>query len=321
MEGWYRSNVLSSIGWTPEKVNPLLDVAAEYKKCIEQHIDVSVKTSLTCLTVFYEPSTRTRLSFESAAHRLGLKVISVADAMEGSSAKKGEKLEDTGRIVSAYADVIVIRHPELGSARRLASSATAPVINAGDGAGEHPTQALLDLFTIREAFGGLKGLRIGLCGDLLSGRTIHSLLRLLLVCGCEVTAISPDELSIPREVLAKIPQGADAIRKEPDMRKVLPSLDVLYMTRIQKERFHDIEVYERVKHSYRLEKSDLEHASDSLRILHPLPRVDEVAADVDTDTRACYFNQSANGVPVRMALLSAVLGLQNRVNHGVWTAT
>ena len=191
-----------------------------------------------------------------------------------------------------------------------------PVVNAGDGAGEHPTQALLDLFTLREAFGTLKGLKVGLCGDLLNGRTIHSLLRLLCAFGCEIVAISPPELGIPREVLQKIPNSADVIRTEPDLRAVLPGLDVLYMTRIQKERFYDIDVYERVKGSYRLVRADLEEASDHLRILHPLPRVDEVATDVDQDSRALYFTQSANGVPVRMALLSAILGLQNRVHQG-----
>lgn len=316
MEGWYNSNVLSSIGWTLEKVNPLFDLASEYKRCIQQRIDVGAKTRLSCLTLFYEPSTRTRLSFESAAHKLGIKVLTVADASNDSSARKGETLEDMGKLLGAYADVTIIRHPELGAARRLSSTCSVPVINAGDGAGEHPTQALVDLFTLREAFGTLKGLKVGLCGDLLNGRTIHSLLRLLCAFGCEVTAIAPPELGIPREVLAKIPNSAEVKQSETDLRAVLPSLDVLYMTRIQKERFYDIDVYERVKHAYRLERADLEDASDHLRILHPLPRVDEVAPDVDQDSRALYFTQSANGVPVRMALLSAILGVQNRVHHG-----
>lgn len=317
MEGWYRSNVLSTLGWNLDKVNPLLDLAAEYKKCMAQRIDVGVRNPRLLLTLFYEPSTRTRLSFESAASRLGLKVLTVADALNNTSARKGETLEDMGRIASSYSDIIVMRHSELGAARRLASSATVPVINAGDGAGEHPTQALLDLFTIREAFGTLEGLHIGLCGDLLNGRTIHSLVRLLVAFGCRITAIAPAELMIPREVVAKIPGAADAIRTEPDLHAVLSQLDVLYMTRVQKERFHEIEVYEKVKNSYRLDKADLENASDHMRILHPLPRVDEIAPSVDSDSRALYFNQASNGVPVRMALLTAVLGLQNRVNAGV----
>jgi len=318
MEGWYHSNVLSTIGWNLEKVSPLLDLASDYKKCLEQKVDISTqRTRAICLTLFCEPSTRTRLSFESAAQHLGIKVLSAADALNDSSARKGETLEDMGRVLSAYADVLVMRHPDLGAARRLSSTATIPIINAGDGAGEHPTQALVDLFTIREAFGTLKGLKVGLCGDLLNGRTIHSLLRLLVAFDCEITAICPEELRIPREVLHKLPGGADVVRLEPDLRTALPRLDVLYMTRVQKERFHDIDAYERVRHAYHLARADLEHASDHLRILHPLPRIDEVATDVDQDSRALYFTQSSNGIPMRMALLSAVLGLQNRIHQGV----
>ena len=216
-----------------------------------------------------------------------------------------------GRILSGYADVVIIRHPELGAARRFSSTATIPVVNAGDGAGEHPTQALVDLFTIREAFGTLQGLHVGLCGDLLNGRTIHSLLRLLVGFGCKITAVSPPELQIPPDILKKL-EAMNTIRMEPDLKKVLPQLDVLYMTRVQKERFHDIEVFERVRDSYRLVREDLENASDHLRILHPLPRVEEISTDVDGDSRALYFTQSANGVPVRMALLSAILGLQHQ---------
>ncbi len=314
MEGWYHSNVLSSIGWSHEKLAPLLDLASDYKKRLEQKTDVSSqRTRFICLTLFCEPSTRTRLSFESAAQHLGIKVLSAADALNDTSARKGETLEDMGRVLSAYADVIVMRHPELGAVRRLSSTATIPVINAGDGAGEHPTQALVDLFTIREAFGTLKGLKVGLCGDLLNGRTIHSLLRLLVAFDCEITAICPDELRIPREVLQKVPGGADAVKFEPNLRTALPTLDVLYMTRVQKERFHDIDTYEKVRHSYHLSRADLELASDHLRVLHPLPRIDEVATEVDLDSRALYFTQSSNGVPVRMALLSGVLGMEKPI--------
>ncbi len=317
MEGWYHSNVLTTVGWTLDKVTPVLDLATDYKKFLEQKIDVSSKTRLAILTLFYEPSTRTRLSFEAAAHKLGIRILTVADAQTSSSAHKGETLEDMGRIFSAYGDAVVIRHPELGAARRFAATATTPVINAGDGAGEHPTQALVDLFTIREAFGTFKGLRVGLCGDLLNGRTIHSLLRLLISFGCEIVAIAPPELGIPREVLAKIANAADSIRVESDLKAMLPQLDVLYMTRVQKERFHDIDVYERVKNAYTLKRADLDDACDHLRILHPLPRVDEVSPCVDGDSRALYFTQSANGVPVRMALLTAILGLQNRAHGGL----
>ncbi len=308
MQGWYRSNILSTTGWTPERLLPLLDLASGFKRSLDRHEITRERSPFSMLTLFFEPSTRTRLSFESAAHRLGVSILSSADATQSTSSRKGETLEDMARIVSAYADVVVIRHPELGSAARFASGATVPVINAGDGPGEHPTQSLVDLFTIREAFGSLKGLRVGLCGDLRYGRTIHSLLRLLVGFECDIVAISPEELALPREIIQKIPGAEKRVTEEPDLAKVLPRLDVLYMTRVQKERFRDIDAYERVRNCYRLSAKDLEGSADHLRILHPLPRIDEIAADVDADVRALYFAQSANGVPVRMALLAAVLG-------------
>ena len=301
------------MGWSPERLTPLLNLAARYKRLLSQKEAIRTKIPLNLLTLFFEPSTRTRLSFECAAHRLGLNVLTMADAVHESSSRKGETLEDMARIVSAYADVVVIRHPELGSALRFSTGATVPVINAGDGPGEHPTQSLVDLFTIREAYGALKGLRVGLCGDLRYGRTIHSLLQLLLAFECEVIVIAPEELGIPREVLQRLPPNHNGLRANPDLKGVLPDLDVLYMTRIQKERFHDIDVYERIRSIYRLTAGDLEQAPDHLRVLHPLPRVDEIASDVDASSRALYFTQSANGVPVRMALLSAILGSESFV--------
>lgn len=176
MEGWYQSDVLTTAGWTPALVTPLVERAADYKRSLKVRSDPFPPTGLTCLTMFFEPSTRTRLSFEAAALQLGVKVLSVGDADVSSSVRKGETLEDMGRVISAYADLVVIRHGELRAPHRLASTATVPVINAGDGAGEHPTQTLVDLFTIREVFGKFEGLRVGLCGDLRYGRTIHSLL-------------------------------------------------------------------------------------------------------------------------------------------------
>ena len=319
LKDWLRAHVLSTAGWTPENLAPLLDLASGHKKGLSEREDGALNLSREAprlrsaqilLTLFFEPSTRTRLSFESAAHRLGMNVISVADAVRASSARKGESLEDMAKIVSAYGDVVVIRHPELGSAARFASASAIPVLNAGDGPGEHPTQSLVDLFTMREAFGSLKGLKVGLCGDLRYGRTIHSLLRLLILFDCEITAISPEELAIPSEVLQKIPGVKNHLRKEPDLRKVLPQLDVLYMTRVQKERFRDVGTFEKVRDSYRLIKEDLELAPSHLKVLHPLPRVNEIATDVDQDPKALYFAQSANGIPVRMALLSAILGIE-----------
>lgn len=313
LQSWYQSSVLSTEGWTYEKLIPLLDLAGRYKQCIQQKTDISIKTPSSCLTLFYEPSTRTRLSFECAANKLGIKFITVANAGNDSSTFKGETLEDTGKILSAYADVIVMRHPEIGSAQRLALSASVPVINAGDGTGEHPTQALLDIFTIREAFGRVDGLHIGFCGDLKNGRTVHSLLRLLVGLECRITAISPEELAFPPQIIQKISGASNWLSVEPDLKMILPELDILYMTRVQKERFEDPQLYEKVKKYYSLTQADLVNASDHLKIFHPLPRVDEVDTDIDSDKRAHYFTQAANGVPVRMALLSAVLGLQNSI--------
>lgn len=295
MNRWYHSSVLSTEGWTHEQLSPIFELAARYKSGIRQRLDMRIPARYSCQTLFYEPSTRTRLSFESAAHHLGMSCLTVADAGHDSSATKGESLEDTGKIASAYSDVIIIRHPEVGSAGRLARAASVPVINAGDGAGEHPTQALLDLFTIQEAFGQIAGLHIGICGDLKHGRTVHSLLRVLINLGCTVTLISPAELTLPNS------------NSEFNLQKILPDLDVLYMTRIQKERFDDLELYHRLRKYYTLTAADLKRASPRLKVLHPLPRVDEMESEVDQDPRAHYFIQAANGVPVRMALLSSIL--------------
>lgn len=312
---WYDQDVLSTTDWKPEVVLPVLDLATKYKMSIKNGEDISIRTQKTCLTLFYEPSTRTRLSFEAASQNLGLKILNVADAASDSSSFKGETLEDTGRVISAYASVVVVRHPEVGAAARLASTAQIPVINGGDGAGEHPTQALLDFFTIREVFGNVAGLHIGFCGDLLNGRTVHSLLRLLLTFGCEITSISPAELAIPREVLKLIPGASDHVQVANDLRSVLPKLDVLYMTRVQKERFRDLRLYDTICKQYRLKKSDLADSKKRLQILHPLPRIYELASDIDDDPRAHYFVQAANGVPVRMALLTALLGLENKITE------
>lgn len=295
MNTWRDQSVLSTQGWTPELLQPLFDLARTYKQAIARKEDVRISHQVSCLTLFYEPSTRTRLSFESAAHRLGIRVLSVANAGHDSSAFKGETLEDTGRILSAYTDLLIMRHPEVGSVKRLSEHSKIPVINAGDGAGEHPTQALLDLFSIQEVFGNLRGLHVGLCGDLKYGRTVHSLLRLLLQFGCRVTAIAPRELAFPD------------FETQQSLQEVIPSLDVLYMTRVQKERFPDLSLYEAVKPNCSLLYSDLKRAKPTLKILHPLPRVDELDPAIDQDSRAYYFQQAANGVPVRMAILSKVL--------------
>lgn len=259
-------------------------------------------------TLFYEPSTRTRLSFESAMLRLGGQVLGFADPAS-SSASKGETLADTARMVSAYADIIVVRHPLAGAAKVMADHATIPVINAGDGAREHPTQTLTDLFCIRRELGTLSGLTIGLCGDLKYGRTVHSLAPVMAGWGCRLVGIAPPALALPEEFITKITAAGGAYTATDSLEAALPELDVLYMTRLQRERFPSQEAYEQVKGVYVLTPELMTRGKEGLRVLHPLPRVDEIDPGVDVDRRAAYFRQAAGGVPVRMALLALLLGL------------
>lgn len=261
-------------------------------------------------TLFYEPSTRTRLSFETAMLRLGGQVVGFADP-RASSAAKGESLADTARIVGGYCDIIVIRHPLMGAAKVAADYAGVPVINAGDGPHEHPTQTLTDLFAIRRAFGRLDSLRVGLCGDLKYGRTVHSLAPALARFGSEVVCIAPDELQMPEEVLTEV-ETISGRRPEltADLSTAVADLDVLYMTRVQRERFPDPADYDRVRGVYVLTPEVLAHAPQQMIVLHPLPRVDEIDPAVDADPRAWYFRQAHGGVPVRMALISLLLGVE-----------
>ena len=245
-------------------------------------------------TCFFEPSTRTRLSFETAMVRLGGSYVGFADP-KATSHLKGETLADTIRMVAGYADAVVMRHPREGAARLAAGVSEVPIINGGDGAGQHPTQTLLDLFTIREELGRLEGLTVGLLGDLRYGRTVHSLAHF----------ISPPELALPRRVREELPTGW---HEHDGLEAVLPELDVLYVTRIQKERFPDPNDYLRVAGTYRITAATLREARPTLRVLHPLPRVTEIAPDVDATEHAAYFRQAFNGVPARMALLEWILG-------------
>lgn len=270
---------------------------AEYPKTL-QH--------LTIATVFYEPSTRTRLSFETAIQNLGGQLLTVENAGDSSSDKKGETLEDTIRTLNAYADSIVLRHPEVGSAERAANVSRVPVINAGDGAGEHPTQALLDLYTIHQAKGKIDGLKIGLVGDLLNGRTIHSLLQLLGLYKVTLFLIAPDALQLPAESQEALTKAGVNLQTVTTWDSVLGELDVIYMTRVQKERFKFVEDYIAVKDSFILDKKVLDKLNKTAVIMHPLPRVNEIAVEVDDDPRAIYFEQVKNGLYVRMALLKQI---------------
>jgi aspartate carbamoyltransferase catalytic subunit len=260
-------------------------------------------------TLFYEPSTRTRFSFETAMHRLGGRVISTENAAEFSSVSKGETLEDTIRILNGYADVIVLRHYEVGSAARAAAVSRVPVINAGDGAGQHPTQALLDLYTIQREIGRLDGLRIAMVGDLAQGRTVRSLAYLLgKFDGVRMWFVAPPPLRMKSDILDHLRERGVDYEEESSLEKVLPEVDVVYQTRIQKERFGDrIADYEQCRGLYVINQASLDLMRPGAIVMHPLPRVGEIAPEVDRDPRAAYFRQAQNGLFVRMALLTLVL--------------
>ena len=257
-------------------------------------------------TLFFEASTRTRLSFESAMHKLGGSTIGFAEA-EIASVKKGENLADTVRTVENYADVIALRHPLEGAARLAAEFSKVPILNGGSGAEEHPTQALLDLYTMKKEKGKVDGLKIAMVGDLRYGRTVHSLAYALSMYNIELFLISPESLRMRREVLQTIKEKISVTEKT-ELEKIVPLVDVLYVTRIQKERFPDAAEYAKVKGSYRIDLKALSEAKKDLIILHPLPRVDEIAAEVDDTPYARYFQQVRNGIVVRMALLALILG-------------
>ncbi len=290
------------------------EVLAAAKKMVPYAEGAKVMHPLTDKIVamaFFEPSTRTRLSFESAVQRLGGSCVTIADASV-TSMRKGESLHDTIRMLSSYADAIVIRHPNEGAARLAARASDRPVLNAGDGAGQHPTQTLLDLATMQEAFGTLSGLKVVLLGDLKFGRTVHSLAHALAVFGCEIVLTSPPELALPVPARRHLEGMGARVSEQADLRRAIHDADVLYVTRIQKERFGDEAEYRRVAGSYRIDPSVLEGAKPRLAVLHPLPRAGEIAPEVDRTPHAVYFRQSFLAVPVRMALLDMILGSGKR---------
>ena len=262
-------------------------------------------------TLFYEPSTRTRFSFEAAMLRLGGRVIGFSEP-GSSSVAKGESIADTIRTVACYADIAVIRHPKEGAPRVAAENTDMPVINAGDGGHQHPTQTLTDLLTVKREKGGFENLTIGLCGDLKFGRTVHSLIKAFArYKGVRFTLISPEELRVPEYVRKEVLRRADVpFLETEDLLAAMPSLDVIYMTRVQRERFFNEADYIRLKDSYILNAEKLRRARADMMVLHPLPRVNEIATEVDADPRAFYFRQAKNGMYVRMALIMALLGVR-----------
>ncbi len=287
---------------TKEDILYILDKAEKFEDVARGERTLKLLEGKILANLFFEPSTRTRISFEVAMKRLGGEVINMT-AQEASSIAKGETLADTIKVVSKYCDAIVIRHPLEGAARFAAENSDVPIINAGDGAGQHPTQTLLDLYTIKKECGKLSGISIALVGDLRYSRTIHSLIKALAMFDMEIYLVSPESLSLPEDILEEV--DANVVRAELD--EVIKTVDVLYVTRIQKERFPDEEEYRKVAGSYRITAELLEKAKESLIVMHPLPRVDEVEVKVDQTKHAKYFQQAFYGVPVRMAILSEVM--------------
>jgi len=297
-------DIVSIRGFTREEIDYILEVSHSMEPLAERGSDMLRGKVLAEL--FFEPSTRTMLSFQTAMYKLGGNVIGFAEPGV-SSVWKGESLADTVRVVENYSDVIVLRHPLEGAARLAAEYAKVPVINAGSGAEEHPTQALLDLYTILKHKGRIDGLSIILMGDLRYGRTVHSLAYALSLYDVDLHLVSPGLLKMRREVIEDI-KDRIKVTEHTDLMEILPDADVLYVTRIQKERFPDLGEYEKVRGSYVIDLNVLKKAKDDLIVLHPLPRVDEIAVEVDSTSFAKYFEQTKNGVVVRMALLALVLG-------------
>ncbi|MDD4848211.1 MAG: aspartate carbamoyltransferase [Bacteroidales bacterium] len=288
-----------------EEIYEILDLAEKFEQKPKQRI----LRDYIVATLFFEPSTRTRLSFESAANQLGARIIGFSDA-SNSSVQKGESLKDTIMTVSLYSDIIVMRHPIEGSARLASEVSDVPIINAGDGANQHPTQCLLDLYSIRKTQGTLDNLNIALVGDLKYGRTVHSLVEAMCKFNATFHLVSPDILKLPSSVKQHIKDAHLKYEQYTDLEDVTDKVDILYMTRIQRERFSEPMEYERVKNAYILHNNMLDNSKPNLRVLHPMPRVNEINEDVDCNPKAYYFQQALNGVYVRQALLSNMLGVE-----------
>jgi aspartate carbamoyltransferase len=304
---WYGKDVLSVKQFNREDLEYVFAVAHEMRVMVERVGTFDLLKGKILANLFYEPSTRTSSSFTAAMERLGGSVIPI-NQVTFSSVSKGESLPDTVRTLECYADVVVLRHPEVGSAALAAKHAKKPVINAGDGIGEHPTQALLDALTIKEELGHLDGLTITMLGDLKNGRTIHSLSRLLSLYKVKLNYVSPDILRMPPELIDELnAKGVDQ-HEAASLEEVLPETDVLYVTRVQKERFADLADYEKVAGAYVINTEVMKAAKDRMIVMHPLPRVTEISMDFDDDPRAAYFRQMEYGLYVRMALLAMVLG-------------
>lgn len=301
-------NLISILDLSLEEIDKLINTANDIEKNPEKYAEACRHKQLA--TLFFEPSTRTRLSFESAMLSLGGSVLGFSSA-NSSSASKGESVSDTIQTVGNYADIIAMRHPKEGAPFVAAKKTSVPIINAGDGGHFHPTQTLTDLLTISRKKGRLKDMTIGLCGDLKFGRTVHSLIEATLRYeGIKYVLISPEELRLPEYMIDKLKEAGAEFEEISDLEVAMPKLDVLYMTRIQKERFFNEEDYVRLKDTYILTPEKLDNAKEDLCIMHPLPRVNEISVKVDDDPRACYFYQTRCGKQIRMALILFLLGIK-----------
>jgi aspartate carbamoyltransferase len=300
-------DILHGNQFSRKEVEAVMRVASEFEKELKKKDALSLCKGKILATLFFEPSTRTRLSFEAAMQRLGGGVISMASA-ESSSVAKGETVADTARTVAQYADLIAMRHPRIGSAKEAADAADIPVMNGGDGAGQHPTQALLDVYTMKKEVGSLKSLTVALVGDLKFGRTVHALVEVLSQFGAKLYCVSPAPLRMPEEIISSLKGRGMEVIETDDLKQAALASDVIYMTRIQKERFQDIAEYERVKGAYIINQEFLRGLKKKITIMHPLPRVDEINPDADSYPGAAYFRQMRNGVYIRMALMAMVMG-------------
>jgi carbamoyl-phosphate synthase/aspartate carbamoyltransferase/dihydroorotase/carbamoyl-phosphate synthase/aspartate carbamoyltransferase len=306
--GFYQKDIISVSEFTHDDLEHIFTRADEMFEMSRRWGTCELLKGYTLACVFYEPSTRTSSSFIAAMERLGGKVIPITEGIQYSSVSKGETLIDTIFTLEQYCDVIVLRHPDIGSSALAAKYAHVPIINAGDGAGEHPTQALLDLYTIKRELGTVDGLRVAMVGDLRNGRTVHSLTKLLTKYDVSLRFVSPDTLRLPLDLMNNLIDNGINVRETNKVADVIRNADVLYVTRIQKERFTDLAQYEEVKDYFEITPELMQEAKEKMIVMHPLPRVGEIHYKVDRDPRAAYFRQVQNGMYIRMALLAAVLG-------------
>lgn len=298
-------NLISITDYTKEEIFKILDLAEDFEKNPNQNL----LNNKVVATLFFEPSTRTRLSFESAISRLGGKYIGFTDA-SSSSVSKGESVKDTIMTVANYSDLIVMRHPIEGSARWASEVSRVPIVNAGDGANQHPTQTMLDLYSIRKTQGTLDNLNVCFVGDLKYGRTVHSLLQAMAMFNTSYNFVSPKELRIPDEYKLYLDKKGLEYQEHRELDEIIKSADIIYMTRIQRERFSDPMEYEKTKNAYVLKNDMLEETKENMKVLHPLPRVNEIDTSVDENTKAYYFTQALNGVYTRQAIITYILGLK-----------